>query len=350
MAPLAPAGLVVLLSVLLALTGCLLDSMPDPAGPTETIDPSPPASGDEQPGSEPEPAQAGNQSNRARGNSSTGKPPGNGTNNGDLVDPGWPALSQATIRPGVPVLNNAETVPPPALTAPHLCTSNFLFHSPGNRTLYLGTASHCVVFGLSPGDRVPIHATDGSVIDGTLVYCSFGAIQGSDTCPDEATLDAGDAWNDLALIEIDAEDRHLAHPAVLHWGGPTGVAAPDELVQGEPAMTYGSTRYREAARALDAREGYVWSGDARVTRIQFEVPSIQGDSGSPVISGDGLAIGVVRYLGEVSAEPMPVTVNGISNLAPMLESASEHGLDIEVSTWPRLAAGDLPVWPLDVVS
>src|SRR5688572_554190 len=96
---------------------------------------------------------------------SSSGPPGSGGNETppppQTEQKPWPNLASATIRPGVQVSSSAGQ-----------CTSNFLFRSPDNATLYLGTASHCVD-GLKVGDNVQI---DGASKPGKVAYSAWIAL------------------------------------------------------------------------------------------------------------------------------------------------------------------------------
>jgi hypothetical protein len=98
---------------------------------------------------------------------------------------------------------------------------------------------------------------------GTLVYCSWGAIDGNDLCPSKLSNDEGWA-NDFALVELPDDFRHLVHPWLLHWGGPTG------MVKSPPGaevhvLTFGNSSLCDAGQegsgsdAADAREGMTTS-------------------------------------------------------------------------------------------
>lgn len=244
-----------------------------------------------------------------------GQTPGGGDGApGGVYAPGWPAPSDATVRPGAKIVKG---------TLEGHCTANFLFSSPDNRTLYLGTASHCVP-GMRLGETVQIA---GGAVEGTLVYCSWGTIDGGETCTDKAgaggtgTASEGFA-NDFALVELPESARDAVHPALVHWGGPTGLAIAPEA--GTHVLTYGNTALRDAdqpgAGPLDPREGYVEERGNWTTTVTLVPPSVSGDSGSPLIRASGEAVGVVQTVG---AGTSGVT-NGVVNLVPALAYVYEH--------------------------
>lgn len=235
--------------------------------------------------------------------------------------PGWPDVEAAVLRPGVKAGEGSDTV------GGHFCTTNFVFSSPDNRTLYLGVASHCVS-GLAIGDDVPL--ASGAAV-ARLAYCSYGTIAASEECPDNTANDDETDWNDFALLEIADGDRALVHPAILRIGGPTSVAPP--LAPGDRVRTYGNSDGRDLGHAvpdlLDAREGVVTQRDAWITEVAMAGPGIPGDSGSPVIATDGGAVGVMKYLSGGT--------NGVTNLDAAVAYLHEKTLlRVELKTWPLL--------------
>lgn len=260
--------------------------------------------------------------------------------------PGWPALENATIRPAGGAVKGPllGAVDPVEAT----CTSNFLFRSPDNRTLYLGTAAHCVA---PSGDVVSVGINEdpcifreslplgspvfieGASQPGTLAYASWLTM--SETGEDDEDTCRG---NDFALIEIAEEDRYRVHPAILHYGGPTRLANSTEVQIDDRVLSYGRSVFHGDVQELEQREGYVTDKDRGEWRVvaRMAAPAVPGDSGSPVIDSSGEALGVlVTLTGSAS--------NGVATLDRTLAYASEHaGLDVELVTWELLEEGTLP--------
>lgn len=260
---------------------------------------------------------------------------GNGTGDGDDGDdtdadgnatdpepPTWPPLDQARIRPGVEMtMGNAQ------------CTAAFVLSSPDNATLYVATASHCVG-GLSLGDPVAIGGVNGA---GTVAYCSWLYTEGADD--DDVCPDSDDGFvlnsNDLALIEVRPQHRGTVHPAMLVFGGPTGLAS--SASTGTHVLTYGDSGLRPGD-AADPREGYVLSSSTWTTTTYFAPPSLPGDSGSPAVTASGSAVGVLSGLAVV-----PPGANTFVNLDAALAFAEDRaGLQVELKTWELLEDGLLP--------
>ncbi len=244
---------------------------------------------------------------------------GNGESQ-ELEQSPWPALEDAQVRPGVQVVSEAGS-----------CTSNFVFKSPDNATLYLGLAAHCLE-GEEEGETVEIA---GGVVRGSVAYNSWYTMDNMDGSGgiDQQT-------NDFALIELPADKRHLVHPAIYHYGGPTGLA--ESASQGERVLTYGNTPLRQGVEPSNTREGYVVESTPWYTSMYIATPGLPGDSGSAVLSGNGEALGVLIHLG---VAPLAGS-NGAVNVAAALDFAAEHaGVQVELATWKVIDPGVFPDAP-----
>lgn len=230
----------------------------------------------------------------------------------------WPSEKDATIRPGVQVVSPTGQ-----------CTSNFVFTSPDNATLYLGLAAHCVD-GLALGTKVDV----GGVATGTLAYSSWLTMDDVNET-DAATLDA----NDFALILLPAEARSSVHPAMRHFGGPVAQADSRSVAAGDKVLTYGNSGLRQEIEPASWHEGYVLDTSEWTTWIYTAGPGVPGDSGSGVLTRDGKALGIL-----VTLTILPTAgSNGVTHLDKALEYAREHaGLDVRLATWALLDGGVLP--------
>ncbi|PSG97085.1 hypothetical protein BRD56_07490 [Thermoplasmatales archaeon SW_10_69_26] len=237
----------------------------------------------------------------------------------DTVDPGWPNLDEATFRPGV-TLGERDVQGLP------ICTGNFVFSTPDDRTLYVGTAAHCVR-GLDLGD--PVGIADGQIQAG-LAHCSHAALLDLLTCPTTRPSDPG-YWDDFALLEIPDQARDEGHPALRVWGGPTGIAEPPSV--GSQIYPYANSPVRDAgedANVGDSRTGVVLQQNEDSTMAHFGMPPTGGDSGSPVIDAEGDAVGTI-----VTLHVVPPGAVGISNLALSMANLEETtGRQVEIATWP----------------
>jgi hypothetical protein len=254
----------------------------------------------------------------------------------------WAPASSATIHPGVMTFTGA----PSFLGGAGQCTSNFVF-TDASGGVYLGQAAHCSSTGSSTetngcsarslsigtpiysGDLVNGGIQNGTLI-GTLAYNSWITMQGkgekdANTC----------AYNDLALIKINAAQVGNVNPTVPFWGGPNGLAA--GVSAGERVFTYGNSILRGGVSVLSPKTG-VSLGELETTggwseQVYTVTPDIPGDSGSAYMNAGGNALGV---LSTVEFAPVPAS-NGIGTLAKELAYANAAtGLGIAV------AAGTTP--------
>ncbi len=307
----SPVPRAVLLALLIVfgsttLAGCLTTSDDGPEGALE-------------PGDNNDPQDPSRTHGPADGDARDRTSSSNGTN-GSIYAPGWPSLGDAVVRPGVGILAwDGHT----GQRSAYACTSNFLFQSPDNRSLYLGTAAHCTD-DLDINDTVEIA---GGQATGTLIYSSSKVMD---------SKGESERYNDLALVRIDDEYRHLVHPAVLHYGGPTGLADSSRVDEGDAVATFGNSSLRRPVlNGLDPREGLISGadGDWRLGAI-FQHPGVPGDSGSPVIDEEGQALAVLTTLGVAVSSP---GLNGIARLDSMLTYLQESvSLNVTLVTWDRL--------------
>jgi hypothetical protein len=196
----------------------------------------------------------------------------------------WAPAGSATIHPGVMTFTNGAQ-----------CTSNFVFQDGSN--VYLGQAAHCSGTGAATdtdgcaSESLPIGTpveVSGASRPGTLVYNSWLTMQAKGESDPDAC-----AYNDLALIKIDANDVASVNPSVPGFGGPTGVGTVGGL--GSTVYSYGNSELRGGITKLSPRQGVIvqnqgngWSHNAYTL-----TPCVPGDSGSGSMNGSGQAIGVL---------------------------------------------------------
>ncbi len=280
--------------------------------------------------------------------SPTGGPPGQG-GQPDATTPGdgtlgnattpagpprnWTAPGAASIRPGVSLVSGGAQ-----------CTSNFIFTSPDNESVYIGFAAHCVAEGavtdtngcasaVKPAALNSSVEVEGASKRAKLVYTSWGTMQ--------AVKESGESacrYNDFAIAQIAEEDEAKVNPSMLYFGGPTSVADPGSVANMDKVLTYGNSGLRAGIAALSPHEGYVTSapsGSDWTTSIQTIPPGVSGDSGSGVLMGDGRALGILVTIGSNG--------NGVTSLENALEYAREEaGLDFRLATWTAGNGGLLP--------
>ncbi len=240
--------------------------------------------------------------------------------------PAWafPALEDATIRPGAAIESNGGFTN--AVAQGDNCTGNFVFLDAANTTVYLGTAAHC----LMPGATYQI---EGAAHPATVAYDA------------RATMDAIDEEdvvvrlvNDFALLELHPDDARKAHPAMLAWGGPEALGNSSGFAVGDAVQSYGATPLRPGPESLDAREGTVERVKPWYSVLALEGgPGLPGDSGSGVLV-EGVAAGVLIHLHTADlpgAHAGPTGTNKMVHLDRALGYAAKHaGVDVRLATAP----------------
>jgi hypothetical protein len=253
--------------------------------------------------------------------------------------PTWAPADTAKIHPGTMMYTNGAQ-----------CTANFVF-TDGAGAVYVGYAAHCAGTGeatdtngcdagsLPLGTRVDFVeggslASDGTRVGGgTLVYSSWLAMQQSN----ESNADAC-AYNDFAVVKVDAADVGKVNPSIPFWGGPTGIDT-NGTAAGDGVYSYGNSSLRAGIEALSPKkgasvgdEGSGWSHN-----VYTATPGIPGDSGSAFVDDQGRALGT---LSTVQIAPLAGS-NGVSDLAKELAYANSHGM-----SGLTLAQGTEPFAPI----
>jgi hypothetical protein len=251
----------------------------------------------------------------------------------------WAPASSATVHPGVMTFTGA----PSFLSGAGQCTANFVY-TDASGGVYLGQAAHCSSTGSNTETNgcstkslalgTPIYAGDvvkGGVENGTLIgtlaYNSWIAMQSKgekdpNTC----------AYNDLALIKINAAQQANVNPTVPFWGGPNGLAG-GFAPTGERVFSYGNSILRAGVSVLSPKTG-ASLGEAEgsggwSSQLYTVTPGIPGDSGSAFMNASGGALGV---LSTVELAPVPLS-NGVGTLAKELAYANAAtGLGITVAS------------------
>ncbi len=250
--------------------------------------------------------------------------------------PSWAPADTAVIHPGTMMYTGGAQ-----------CTANFVYtDSAGN--VYVGYAAHCAGKGAATdtngcdqasvplGTRVTFTndgnlASEGTPVGhGTLAYSSWI------TENQIGTTDANTcAYNDLALVKVDAGDLFKVNPSVPFWGGPTGIDD-DGTQAGDRVWTYGNSSLRAGLEPLSPHTGVSLGDDAADggwTHPLYTVsPGVPGDSGSGFMTADGKAVGTLSTLG---LAPLPAS-NNIGDLAKELAFANAHsglaGLTLALGT------------------
>jgi len=252
----------------------------------------------------------------------------------------WAPADSAAIHPGVQMYTDGAQ-----------CTGNFVFTDAAG-SVYVGYAAHCAGLGgatdtdgcttdsLPLGTRVTFN-TGGSLLSdgqqvgtGTLAYSSWLTMQqvgerDPDTC----------AYNDFALVKVDAAYVDDVNPTVPFWGGPAGLDT-DGTSTGETVYSYGNSSLRGGLELLSPKQGTSLGDDGSgwSHTVYTVSPGVPGDSGSGFLNQSGEALGTLSTL---AIAPIPAS-NGVGDLAKELAYVNAHSGLAGVT----LATGTEPFSPL----
>lgn len=189
------------------------------------------------------------------------------------------------------------------LSYPGLCSLNFVFEDPDER-LFIGTAGHCV----SHEGQYVIPADFDQAI-GQVHWIGEGL--------------------DFALIEIAEHLYDRVDPQVRHWGGPTGVALQSDTQAGDLVLHYGNGVYFQESELTTARAGILADQTAELFCTYASVYG--GDSGSPMITADGQALGVNTHIPLDECTP-PTSLAGPTIEHALEQAEAQKGLKLDVVT------------------
>ncbi|MDT9594477.1 hypothetical protein RDV89_15440 [Nocardioides zeae] len=143
------------------------------------------------------------------------------------------------------------------------------------------------------------------------------------------------AYNDFALVQVDAADTGDVNPSVPFFGGPVAVDT-DGTAAGSRVYSFGNSSLRGGIEVLSPKVGLSLgqSGGGWTHSVYTLTPGVPGDSGSGFLDADGNAIGTLSTL---ALAPLPAS-NGVGDLASELAYAQEHsgidGLQLAAGTEP----------------
>lgn len=214
------------------------------------------------------------------------------------------------------------------------CTLNFLFNgSDGNR--YAATAAHCVPgyydlgVGTSPtlsgeqtwpGSAGPEVRERTGLPIGNFAYAFLGS--------------AAQQPFDFALIRLNTYGTSVSDPQMCHFGGPTSLNS-DISTDTSIFRHYGQGA--GVGMSLPARTAVSILGMPDAEHVFVQGVAISGDSGSPIISQDGRAVGVITTVGFKANLNGPSEAGdvGVLRLGHMIRrAASKLGTNLTLMTAP----------------
>lgn len=251
----------------------------------------------------------------------------------------WAPVATARIHPGVQMFTSGAQ-----------CTANFVF-TDDRRRVYVGYAAHCAGLGGSSetnGCRVasmPYGTTvrfakganllsEGTTVGfGKLAYSSWKAMRAHRE--DRASVCA---YNDFALVRVNAAYVEHVNPSVPVMGGPRGLDT-DGVAIGRSVYSYGASSLRFGS-GLSVKRGTKigQAGRGWSHQVRTSSPGVPGDSGSGFLGPDGRALGTLSTL---SIGLPTLVTNGVGDLHRELRYAQRHsgiaGLRLVPGTKPFTA-------------
>ena len=245
------------------------------------------------------------------------------TSGSSQAAPTWAPADTATIHPGVQMYTEGAQ-----------CTANFVYTDGGGNT-YVGYAAHCAGTGaatdtngcdaasLPLGTKVDFVeggslAGEGTKVgSGTLAYSSWLTMQQSGETDENAC-----AYNDLALVKVDAADVSKVNPSVPFWGGPVAVNT-EGTATGDTVYSFGNSSLRGGVEELSPKQGTSLGteGEGWSHPVYTLTPGVPGDSGSAFLDAEGNALGTLSTL---AIAPL-VGSNGVGDLNSELGYAKANG-------------------------
>ncbi len=244
----------------------------------------------------------------------------------------WAPADTAAIHPGVQMFTDGAQ-----------CTANFVY-TDGAGSTYVGYAAHCAGLGeatdtngctagsLPLGTKVDF-VEGGSLVTGgtrvgggTLAYSSWLTMAQRGETDEDAC-----AYNDLALVKVDAADVAKVNPSVPFWGGPVALNTAG-TTPGDTVYSFGNSILRGGIEQLSPKQGTSLGTDPSgwTHPVYTVTPGVPGDSGSAFLDADGNALGTLSTL---AIAPLAGS-NGVGDLAHELSYAQAHGTIAGLSLVP----------------
>ena len=130
------------------------------------------------------------------------------------------------------------------------------------------------------------------------------------------------AYNDLALVKVDAVDVAKVNPSLPFWGGPVALNTTGTAL-GDTVYSFGNSSLRGGIELLSPKRGTSLGaeGNGWSHPVYTVTPGVPGDSGSAFLDADGNALGTLSTL---AIAPLAGS-NGVGDLAHELAYAQANG-------------------------
>lgn len=179
------------------------------------------------------------------------------------------------------------------MISPNWCTMNFVFNATGtlgSGPYYIGTAKHCVQEQDGSLQTDPAENVIGKevVLVVAMAPGEVARVMRVGTVS-HATAGNGSIGNDFALVQIDSALEPYISPSTAIIGGPTSVFSGKTL---EPVKMVGHGLV--VGTGGNARAGVISAYNESIRKgygYGMVTPVVNGDSGAPVITASGGAVG-----------------------------------------------------------
>lgn len=220
-----------------------------------------------------------------------------------------------------------------------VCTTNYIFHYKWQK-MYLGSAAHCMDKNDEP-DNPECKVTESTIGDNESVEGGHTLTHAYSSWTTMNRVEECFGANDFGLFEIPEDLWPRVHPkahgivghvnglgdcrtlpAAFGFGGDPDTPYTDIVGYGRSSLRHGVVVAGEPDTIHDDKEGVFLAADSQEFQchVYLFTPGIPGDSGGPLATADGFALGAAST---VTVYPTPGS-NHYTNIAKALEFMQEH--------------------------
>lgn len=251
-----------------------------------------------------------------------------GTSSGDLSYDVWGELNTFPDEP------EGEHILRPGIRSA-ACTTNFIFQYKWQR-LFIGTAAHCI--DNVDADDPRCTSTESEIGDTETLEGGIEVTHAYSSWTTQNAVGECEGGNDFGLFEIPPEHWDLLHPKShgivghlrelgdcreMNSPGTGGrLVSLDIVAYGRSSLRSGLHVDSEPDRPVDDKVGeFIRSTpNGYSCRVYLATPGVPGDSGGPLATDDGLALGAAAT---IQFAPYPGS-NHYTNIIAALEFMEEH--------------------------